>query len=166
MSDSVVRVLFVCLGNICRSPTAEGVFAARVAAAGLSARVHIDSAGLVDHHEGELADPRTRAEALRRGLTLTHRSRPLVPEDFARFDYVLGMDTANMDALRRRAAEMRFAGTLARLRDFDPASRPESDVPDPYYGGPEGFAEVYDLCDAAAAGLLAQLQREFPQLGA
>ncbi len=153
-----VRVLFVCLGNICRSPTAEGVFAARVAAAGLSARIVADSAGLVDHHAGELPDPRTRAEALRRGLALTHPSRPLLPEDFLRFDYVLGMDEANMARLRPLAAEMRFAGTLARLRDFDPASPPGSDVPDPYYGGPDGFVHVYDLCEAAADGLLAHLR--------
>jgi protein-tyrosine phosphatase len=153
----VVRVLFVCLGNICRSPTAEGVFAAHVAAAGLSAQLRWDSAGLVDHHAGELADPRTRAEAERRGVVLTHRSRPIVPDDFRSFDYVLGMDGANMVRLRRMAADTGFTGTLARLRDFDPASPPGSDVPDPYYGGAEGFVEVFDLCDAAAAGLLAHL---------
>ena len=154
----MIRVCFVCLGNICRSPTAEGVFRARVAATGLSDHFEIDSAGLVDHHAGELPDPRTRRCAEARGTVLTHRARPLVPADFARFDVVLGMDAANMARLARMAQDTGFAGTLARFRDFDPASPAGSDVPDPYYGGPEGFETVYDLCDAAAEGLLATLR--------
>ncbi len=154
----MIRVCFVCLGNICRSPTAEGVFRQRVTAAGLDHAFEIDSAGLVDHHTGELPDPRTRRCAEARGTVLTHRARQLQPADFARFDVVLGMDAANMERLARMARDTGFTGTLARFRDFDPASPPGSDVPDPYYGGPAGFEEVYDLCDAAAEGLLATLR--------
>lgn len=153
-----MHILFVCLGNICRSPTAEGAFVRRIREAGLAERVFADSAGLVDHHVGELADPRTRACAARRGLDLTHRSRPIVPADFERFDYILGMDGANMERLRVLAQRHAFAGTLARFRDFDPGSPPDSDVPDPYYGDAAGFERVFDLCDAAAAGLIAHLE--------
>jgi protein-tyrosine phosphatase len=159
---SVVRVCFVCLGNICRSPTAEAVFRARVAAAGLGDHFEIDSAGLVDHHVGELPDPRTRRCAEARGTLLTHRARQLLPVDFGRFDVIVGMDGANMARLARMAQDTGFAGTLARFRDFDPGSPPGSDVPDPYYGGPEGFEEVYDLCVAAADGLLAGLRARVP----
>ena len=154
----MVRICFVCLGNICRSPTAEAVFRARVVAAGLADRFEIDSAGLVDHHVGDLPDPRTRRCAEARGVVLTHRARQIQPVDFSRFEVILGMDGANMERLARMAHDTGFQGTLRRLRDFDPASPPDSDVPDPYYGGPAGFDAVYDLCDAAAAGLLAALR--------
>jgi len=155
------RVLFVCLGNICRSPLAEGVFRQIVEAAGRTADFHIDSAGLVDTHQGELPDPRTRAEAASRGLPLTHRSRPFVPADWSRFDWVLGMDTANLAELERRRPPG-FRGHLGLLRAFDPASPPGATVPDPYYGGPEGFIAVHDLVRAAAAGLLAHLHAAPP----
>jgi protein-tyrosine phosphatase len=152
-----MRVVFVCLGNICRSPTAEAVFAARVLAAGWAGRVHVDSAGLIDHHVGDLPDPRTRRCAEGRGLTLTHRARQFVIDDFHRFDYVIGMDLANMTRLQAMARTVEFSGVLARFRDFDPASPPGSDVPDPYHGDLAVFEQVYDLCDAAAAGLMATI---------
>ncbi len=150
------RVLFVCLGNICRSPLAEGVFRARVAGAGRERDFHIDSAGLVDTHAGELADPRTRAEAAGRGLQLTHRSRPFTAADWARFDWVLGMNTTNLAELERRRPA-HFRGHLGPLRAFDPAAPPGAAVPDPYYGGPDGFVAVHDLIRAATEGLFAHL---------
>lgn len=152
-----LRVLFVCLGNICRSPLAEGVFAAQVAAAGLEALVQVDSAGTGDWHVGELPDPRTRAVAQRHGLTLTHRARQFAPADFDAFDYVLCMDASN---LRNVQALMPQAGGLAQvrlLRDVDPQG--PGDVPDPYFGELEGFEAGYQLLHRVCGALLAQLRQ-------
>jgi protein-tyrosine phosphatase len=150
-----MRICFVCLGNICRSPTAEGVMAGLVAAAGLGERIVLDSAGTSGWHAGELPDPRTLAAAARRGLTLTHRARAFTAEDLARFDLVVAMDRANLAAIERLAGGPR--PTLRLLRSYDPSSPPGAEVPDPYSGGPAGFDEVLDLCEAACRGLLASV---------
>ncbi len=158
MNDPPPRVLFVCLGNICRSPTAEGVFLALLRREGLLERIEVDSAGTGDWHVGEPPDPRTRRAAERRGYRLSSRARQVQVEDLDRFDYVLAMDESNLRALRRMAPRGCRA-TIAKLLDFhpDPAMRGE-DVPDPYYGGTAGFDHVLDLCEAACEGLLAHLR--------
>jgi protein-tyrosine phosphatase len=156
-----ISVCFVCLGNICRSPTAEGVFVQLVRDAGLSRAIEIDSAGTSAYHEGSLADSRSREHAARRGYVLGSRSRQFIAEDFPRFDYVLAMDQINLEdlmALRRRAPPSE--ARLHLFRNFDPTAAPGSSVPDPYYGGELGFEEVIDQCERAARGLLATLQRE------
>lgn len=152
-----IGVLFVCMGNICRSPVAEAVFRDLVEAEGLSAAFDIDSAGTYDLHAGELPDRRSAAEAARRGLRLTHRARGLADEDYARFDWILALDQANLAAVVARAPAQPRA-RFALLRSFDPLSPPQAEVPDPYYGGAEGFALVHDLCQRAGRGLLQALR--------
>jgi protein-tyrosine phosphatase len=155
-----VRVLFVCLGNICRSPTAEAVFKDLVEREGLADRIEIDSAGTGDWHVGEEADPRTRHAAKRRGIKVDSRARQVKPEDFRRFDYVVAMDASNERNLRALAPDQALAAKVHLFRDFDPESPSGSDVPDPYYGGDDGFERVLDICDAAAHGLLERIRRE------
>lgn len=151
------RILFVCLGNICRSPTAHGVFEHLLNQQGVSARVHVDSAGTGDWHVGKAPDPRTRAAAARRGYSLEHlRARTVDDEDFRRFDYILAMDAANLRELRRRCPAD-FHGHLGLFLEFAANSRVR-EVPDPYYtSGEQGFDEVLDLVEAASAGLLRHL---------
>jgi protein-tyrosine phosphatase len=144
-------VLFVCLGNICRSPTAEGVFRDRAARQGLA--VVIDSAGTAAYHTGELPDPRTRKAALARGVELTHRARQVAPSDFERFDWLLAMDRQNHEDLLARAPREHRA-KVRLFRSFDPTAPASAEVPDPYYGGPSGFEEVLDQCERAADGLV------------
>ena len=149
-----IRVCFVCLGNICRSPTAEGVFLAKVEAAGLGDRIEVDSAGTGAYHAGEQADRRSRQEAIRRGIDLPSISRQFRPADYGRFDYVLAMDEDNLRNLQRLPGAQAFTGTLGLFRVYDPTAPAGASVPDPYYGGPQGFADVFDQCERAAAGLL------------
>ena len=155
-----IRVCFVCLGNICRSPTADGVMVQLVEHAGLSDQILVDSAGTSAHHVGEGADRRSAAVARGRGYALTSRSRQFVPSDWQRFDYVLAMDRSNLRNLQRLPGAHRFEGTLALFRDFDPGSPPGSDTPDPYYGGPDGFDHVLDICERGCQGLLDQIRSE------
>jgi len=154
------RLCFVCLGNICRSPTAEAVMRHLVRQAGLDDRVEIESAGTGDWHVGELRDRRSREVGERRGIPLSGRARQFVPADFARFEHVLAMDGKNLNDLRAMAPDEEARGKLRLLRSFDPTSPADADVPDPYYGGGDGFDEVFDICQAACAGLLAQVRRE------
>lgn len=152
-----INVLFVCTGNICRSPTAEGVFKHCVEKAGLVARITSDSAGTHDYHVGEAPDPRAQAAARRRGYELGElRARRVHREDFERFDYVLAMDEANLRQLERLCPR-EHAHKLKLFLDFaDGAPR---EVPDPYYGGADGFERVLDLVEKAAQGLLRHLHR-------
>ncbi len=148
-----MRILFVCLGNICRSPTAEGVFSAVAAREAPDLLVEVDSAGTAGYHVGQAPDPRTRAAALRRGYDLSSlRARVVEPPDFERFDLILAMDCENLSDLKRRAP--RDAQERVRLfLEFAPELG-TSDVPDPYYGGSNGFEEVLDLVEAASRGLI------------
>jgi protein-tyrosine phosphatase len=153
-----VKVLFVCLGNICRSPTAEGVLRVLAAREAPDLALEIDSAGTAGYHVGEPPDPRTRQAAARRGYDLNAlRARIVEPLDFERFDLILAMDRDNLRVLRRRAPETAHE-RLQLFLEFAPDSGIE-DVPDPYYGGPNGFEEVLDLVEAAARGLIAHLRR-------
>lgn len=154
----MVRVLFVCMGNICRSPSAEGVFLSLVERAGLVERIQIDSAGTHAYHVGKPPDPRAQSAALQRGIDISgQRARKVCREDFERFDYVLPMDLSNYEILESiRPAESR--AELHRFLEFAP-DLPEEDVPDPYYGGPRGFARVLDLIEVAAEGLLREIRQ-------
>ncbi|HUH04792.1 MAG TPA: low molecular weight protein-tyrosine-phosphatase [Kofleriaceae bacterium] len=156
----MVHVCFVCLGNICRSPTAEGVMQHLVEAAGLGDRIAIDSAGTGAWHAGEPADRRARQAATRRGLRLDSIARQVTIEDFTRFDYLLAMDPDNLRDLQELAPDADARARVHLFRSFDPAAPAGAAVPDPYYGGPDGFDEVLDICEAACAGLLEHLRRE------
>lgn len=154
-----VRVLFVCLGNICRSPLAEAVFRHQVRERGLEHAFEIDSAGTSGYHDGAAPDRRSAETALRRGIELTGRSRKVGADDLRRFDYVVAMDAENESELRALAARTRGAARVHRLREWDP--EPEhGDVPDPYYGGPRGFDEVHDIVERASAAFLDHVIRE------
>ncbi len=160
-----VKVLFVCMGNICRSPTAHGVFDKRVRDAGLQEQVLTDSAGTHAYHIGEPPDARAQATALRRGVDLSgQRARRVAPEDFEHFDYVLAMDQENYELLGEICpAEHRRK--LRMFMEFAP-ERPEREVPDPYFGGATGFERVIDMAEAAADGLLAAIRRDHLQRAA
>jgi len=152
------RILFVCLGNICRSPTAQGVFEHFLSQAQMQQSVLVDSAGTGDWHVGKAPDPRTRAAAARRGYSLEHlRARTVDEDDFRRFDYILAMDSANLRDLRMLCPGD-YRGHLGLFLEFAANSR-VTDVPDPYYtAGEAGFEEVLDLIEAASAGLLRHLR--------
>jgi protein-tyrosine phosphatase len=152
-----VRVLFVCLGNICRSPTAEGVFRARVEAVGLRDRFLIDSAGTGDWHLGHLPDPRTREVAEARGFRLEHRARQVKPADLDAFDVVVAMDEANHRDLMAMALSAEAQAKVRLFLEFHPLEPRRAAVPDPYLGTRADFEHVFDLCDEAALGLLREL---------
>lgn len=158
---SATRVLFVCMGNICRSPTAEGVFRHQLREAGLEDRIIADSAGTHAYHIGSPPDPRSRQAAARRGIEIGDlRARVVVPEDFARFDYIVAMDANNLSALQSlRGPDSR--AQVGLLMDFaDPAYPRE--VPDPYYGGRHGFEMVLDMVENGCRGLLQEILRKTP----
>lgn len=169
-----LQVLFVCLGNICRSPTAAAVFRHQVERAGWHGQLRCTSAGTAGWHVGKPADARSRDHARDRGYDLSsHRARQLCDQDFVDFDWVIAMDADNLAAIRQwRARVPQARAQVARLLDFLPAAPAgESavagaamnvpvDVPDPYYGGAEGFETVLDLVEAAVNGLLRQLLRQ------
>ncbi len=155
------RVCFVCTGNICRSPMAEAVFHARVADAGLDGLVEADSAGTGGWHEGEGADPRTVAVLAENGYDLDHTARQFQPSWFARLDLVIALDAGHLRALRRLAPTEQDADKVRLLRSYDPAAdRGDLDVPDPYYGGVDGFEECLEMVEAASDGLLAAVREQ------
>ena len=154
-----ISILFICLGNICRSPMAETIMRKYLAEAGLDGSVEVDSAGLESYHEGDRADPRMRAHAVRRGYDITHISRPMRGADWERFDMIIGMDNQNMRALEHRAPSTAHAGKLRRMTNYCDRFMLEEAVPDPYYGGEEGFEYVIDILEDACGGLLDELRR-------
>jgi protein-tyrosine phosphatase len=156
----VVRVCFVCLGNICRSPTAEGVFRHLVAEAGLSQAFEIDSAGTAGYHSGDAPDHRARAAGKRAGIAVSGQARQFVAADFARFDYVIAMDFSNKSDLRRIAPSRDAAAKVRLMRSFDPAAAVNAPIPDPYYGDESGFDEVLELCRTACEHLLQEIRNE------
>jgi protein-tyrosine phosphatase len=151
----MTRVLFVCLGNICRSPAAEAVFNHLAREAGLDDRFHVDSAGTGAWHIGQRADRRMRDAATRRGIAVESIARQVTVEDFDRFDHIFAMDADNARALRR-LAPARHRHKVRLFRDLDPEA-PGEDVPDPYYGETAGFDEVLDIVTRAGRALLVEL---------
>ncbi|MFL6130204.1 MAG: low molecular weight protein-tyrosine-phosphatase [Mycobacteriales bacterium] len=159
------RVCFVCSGNICRSPTAEAVLCRQLAEAGLAGQVEVDSAGLGDWHVGEGADRRSASVLRRRGYPeRPHRARQFRASDFAHRDLVVALDCGHERSLRALAPTAADRDKVRLLRSYDPAAAAagdrEPDVPDPYYGGPDGFEHVLDLVEAACRGLLTEVRAQ------
>ncbi|MCH7853142.1 MAG: low molecular weight phosphotyrosine protein phosphatase [Proteobacteria bacterium] len=152
-------VLFVCMGNICRSPTAEGVFRKLVADAGLDEQIHVESAGTHAYHTQEPPDRRAQAAAERRGFNLSGiRARRVSENDFVQFDLILAMDNLNLVTLQDRAGED-STSSIRLFLEFSETAR-ETEVPDPYYGGTAGFERVLDIVEVAAEGLLRKIRKE------
>ncbi|HET6756330.1 MAG TPA: low molecular weight protein-tyrosine-phosphatase [Burkholderiales bacterium] len=153
----VVKVLFVCMGNICRSPTADAVFRTQVKRAGLARQVQTDSAGTLDYHSGEPPDPRAQAAASKRGYDMkSFRARQIRDTDFIEYDYILAMDSHNLGILHKLCPE-RYFSKLGLFMEFSAGKALE--VPDPYYGRSAHFEEVLDLIEDGAKGLLEHIQR-------
>ncbi len=153
-----IRILFVCLGNICRSPLAEGVFLHLAREAGSANRFEVDSAGTGGWHVGELPDPRATDVAAARGIELVGRARSIRPTDFSTFDLILAMDSENVRALERLRGQGGKGARVVLLREFDPESEGDLSVPDPYFGGPDGFERVFDLVYRSCRSLLEELR--------
>ena len=151
---SATSLLFVCTGNICRSPMAEGVFRHLLDREGLSDRFRVDSAGTDGWHVGESPDIRSVRTAVAHGVSLGGHARQVQPEDFRRFDYVLAMDRENLERLEELRNGVGGEASLYLLREFDPRGGPGAEVPDPYHGGPGGFEEVFRMVERSCAGLL------------
>ena len=158
-SQRMISVCFVCLGNICRSPTAEGVLLHMIAERGLQDSIRVDSAGTASYHTGEPADPRSSQAAKRRGIHLPSRARQFLAEDYEEFDYVLACDTSNFEDLRRLAGSQ-YEDKLYLFLDFDSNNPKGTSVPDPYYGGKNGFETVLDLCESACEKFLDHVVEE------
>lgn len=153
------RILLVCMGNICRSPTAEGVLRTLVQRAGLANHVEIDSAGTHAFHVGEPPDPRSQKAAEKRGYDLTHlKARRVATADFLKFDLILAMDRDNL-AMLREACPMEEQHRLKLFLEYARNSE-HDEVPDPYYGGPDGFERVLDMIEDASEGLIEELRRQ------
>ncbi len=150
------RILFICLGNICRSCTAEEIFRTLVQQAQRSAEFEIDSAGMINYHEGELPDERMRQHARRHGYELTHRSRPVTLDDFDHFDLIVAMDHNNMKSLLRLAPNEQATKKVVYMANYLQHHPEAYSIPDPYYGGADGFELVIELLEDACAGLLQQ----------
>jgi protein-tyrosine phosphatase len=162
MNDRMrIGISSVCMGNICRSPTAEAIMRHLVHEAGLQDRIELDSAGTGSWHVGQERDRRSRAVAKRRGMPIEGPARQFEREDFNRFALVLGLDEENARELRRLAPNDEARKKVHLLREFDPDAPKGASVPDPYYGGPEGFEEVFDICLSACRGLLEDLRRTY-----
>lgn len=163
----MINVLFVCLGNICRSPMAEGIFKKNILEGGFEDKIFCDSAGTSSYHIGELPDERMRATAQKHGIILNHLARQLSKEDFQKFNYIIAMDSKNYHNIKvekdRLGAES--STQIFLMREFDPKKKSE-DVPDPYFGGMDGFEEVYDIVKRSSLELLKFLTEEHNLHGA
>lgn len=155
----IQKVLFVCLGNICRSPLAEGLFTQKAADEGVLHEFDIDSCGTNGLHDGELPDPRTRKNALQHGVQLTHRSRKITQQDLDDYDWILVMDDSNYRNVEKLCREDRHRHKIHKLRKFDPYF-PNADVQDPWYGGEEGFEEVFQVIQQNVHFWFKYLQQE------
>lgn len=167
MEKNVIRVCFVCMGNICRSPLAEGVFKHLVIEAGVNKHYHIESFGIGGWHVGEEPDPRSQAVALAHGLRLTSRAQQFRHKDFARFDHVLALDESIASDLQRLASDGADGAQskIRLLRAYDPLAEGDLNVPDPYYGNQEGFEVVYQMIYRACRKLLQELSPDDARKG-
>lgn len=159
MNDKT-KILFVCLGNICRSPAAEGILRTMAARQGAAGGIEVDSAGTYGGHAGQLPDTRMRRAAAQRGYELTHRARQVREADFERFDMIVVMDDMNYEALHRLAPSRAAAQRIFRMTEFCRRHPDRSHVPDPYYEGHEGFELVLDLLEDGCEGILEYLGKE------
>lgn len=156
----MIRVLFVCLGNICRSPLAEGHFIKLIKENNLQDKIECDSAGTGSYHIGSLADSRTRKNAESHGLTLTHRARQLKTGDFTIYDYILAMDESNLENIMYMKETLKeVKSKIFLMRHFDSINK-DSDVPDPYLGGAEGFENVYQILKRSTSNFMEYLKSE------
>jgi len=157
----MVKVLFVCLGNICRSPLAEGIFKQRVSQEGLENKIFVDSAGTSGWHVGDPPDPRSVDVARENGIELDSFGRKAISEDFQKFDYIIAMDKNNYSDLKGLpGSKKEGAAKLYLMRDFDDIGKGQ-DVPDPYYGGPDGFNYVFELLDRSCQNLLDEIKENY-----
>ena len=147
------KVLFVCLGNICRSPLAEGLAIKLASEMGLNNQVEFDSCGTSNYHIGDQPDKRTIENAEANGLKLNHKARQFDKRDFRDFDFIITMDTANMSNVKKLDQEGQFGDKLYLMREFDTEDK-GADVPDPYFGGPKGFQEVYDILERSVKSFI------------
>ncbi|MFQ5671804.1 MAG: low molecular weight protein-tyrosine-phosphatase [Nitrospinales bacterium] len=160
-TTKTVRVCFVCLGNICRSPLAHGVFEALVDRQGLAGKILTDSAGTGAWHVGEPADSRMSETAMKKGVILNSRARQFTPGDFKRFDLVIAMDRINLDSLRSICPTGEAGEKLKLFRSFDPVKGNGLDVPDPYYGGANGFDTVFHIVNRTCPNILDYVKKRF-----
>jgi protein-tyrosine phosphatase len=155
-----VKILFVCLGNICRSPLAEAVFKHKIKGSTLEKMVEADSCGTSNYHIGDPPDNRTIANALRNGVSITHHGRQLCVNDFDQFDYILAMDHSNHRNILKLATIDHHTQKVMLMRDFDPKGK-GLEVPDPYYGGEQGFQEVFDILDRSMDQFVKHLEERY-----
>ena len=153
-----IRVLFVCLGNICRSPLAEAVFNHKIQQSGLDVHFEADSCGTGDYHIGEPPDPRTLANARKNGIAVDHFCRQITVDDLSYFDYVLAMDNSNFQNIMRLEGSEQHSHKVSLLREFDPEGKGQ-EVPDPYFGGEEGFDLVYSILDRSLEGFIGYVRQ-------
>lgn len=154
------KILFVCMGNICRSPAAEGIMKQKIKAEGLDKEILVDSAGTLDYHVGELPDERMRKHASERGYDLNSRGRHFNPdEDFEKFDMIITMDDENYDYVNRKDKRNKYSDKVHKLVEFS-SDKSLTEVPDPYYGGNKGFINVLNILEDATDNLLAKLKSE------
>ncbi len=157
---SRTRIMFVCQGNICRSPLAEAVFNHLLTRRNLTGRYRVDSTGVSAYHQGENADPRMRQVAAGHDVVVSHRARTIGRDDLDHNDIILAMDRSNYDILQRNAQTPEQRGRIVMFRSFDPGAHGQLDVPDPWYGGIDGFETVFTIVERTCRALLDHLERD------
>jgi len=162
MDKEKIKVLFVCLGNICRSPLAEAIFKDKLKKKNLEKYFHVDSCGTSNYHIGDQPDSRTIANARKNGIAIDHCGRQLTVEDISHFDYILAMDNSNHQNILRLLKDERHRPKIMMMRAFDPLGK-NAEVPDPYYGGEKHFQEVFEMLDRSADHLLAHIEQTMMQ---